>query len=156
VLICLVVAPLLATFAASVWIVVGWDRPGSPFWPEPHMTMSEAVAINNLGEIVRLIKTEGQDPNRRWSIRRGMLGEAQTLTPLETAVAVRRIQAVHVLLREGAVVPSESRARNEMLCRAAESGDPEIVGLLLAASAPENTTVAGLAPRPACPPASTR
>lgn len=131
VLIVSAVAPLLLTFLASAWIVLGWAVGASPFWPDPRMTLSEAAGIGNAGEMVRLITMEHQDPNRAWPIRAGILGAAQTATPLEAAVAIRRIELIPVLLRHGAVVPERGAARAALICRAVAAAAPDIVEMLV-------------------------
>ena len=138
------VAPLLLTFLASAWIVLGWAAGASPFWPDPQMTLSEAAGIGNAGEVARLITVERQDPNRAWSVREGILGSAQTATPLEAAVAIRRIELIPVLLRHGAVVPESGAARAALICRAVAAAAPDIVEMLL-------NMGDGSDPRAACP-----
>jgi hypothetical protein len=125
-------APLLVTLAASTWIAVGWAIGASPFWRDPGLTMSEAAALSNAGEIVRLITVERRDPNRAWPVREGILGAAQTLTPLEAAVAIRRAELFPVLLQYGATVPSAGPARTTLICRAAAFTEPEIIDRLVA------------------------
>jgi hypothetical protein len=125
------VAPLLVTFLASSWVVLGWVAGGSPFWPDPMLTLSEAAGVGNAGEVVRLITVEHQDPNRAWPVREGILGLPQTVTPLEAAVAIRRIELVRVLLRHGAVVPETGPARAALICRAMSANAPDIAAMFL-------------------------
>ena len=127
-----IAAPLLVTFAASTWITVGWASGAAPFWRDPNLTMSEAAALSNAGEIVRLITVQRQDPNRAWPVREGILGAAQTLTPLEAAVAIRRAELIPVLLHYGAAVPNAGPARTALICRAAAFLEPEIIDRLVA------------------------
>jgi hypothetical protein len=126
------VAPLLLTFVASAWIAVGWAAGASPFWSDPSMNMSEAAGLGNAGEVVRLIAEEHQDPNRVWPVREGILGAAQAVTPLEAAVSIRRIELIHVLVREGAVIPASGPERTALICRALAARAPEVVDFLLA------------------------
>jgi hypothetical protein len=141
------IAPLLLAFLGSVWAVVGWTAGASPFWPDPMMTISEAAALANAGEVVRLIEVEHQDPNRAWPVRDGILGSARTVTPLEAAVSIRRAQMVQVLLREGATL-SDAPTRAALICRAADSGASDVVELLV-------KTADGSDPRADCPRSST-
>ena len=141
------VAPLLIVFAASLWTIVGWAAGASPFWPEPGLTVAEAAALGNAGEVARLIEVEHQDPNRAWPVREGILGTSRTVTPLEAAVSVRRAGVVQVLLREGAS-PSSATVRAALICRAAASGAADVVNLLL-------KTADGSDPRADCPRSST-
>jgi hypothetical protein len=141
------IAPLLLAFLGSAWAVVGWASGASPFWSDPMMSISEAAALGNAGEVVRLIEIEHQDPNRAWPVREGILGAARTVTPLEAAVSIRRAQMVQVLLREGATL-ADAPARTALICRAADSGASDVVELLL-------KTADGSDPRANCPRAST-
>ena len=138
------VAPLLLTFLASAWTVLGWAAGASPFWPDPQMTLSEAAGIGNAGEVVRLITVEQQDPNRAWPVREGILGPSQTATPLEAAFAIRRIELIPVLLRHGAVVPESGAARAALVCWAVAAVAPDIVEMLLTMGDRSD-------PRAACP-----
>jgi hypothetical protein len=137
------VAPLLIAVVASAWIVVGWAAGGSPFWPDPQLTLSEAAGLGNAGEVVRLITIEGRDPNRAWPVREDILGPAQEITPLEAAVAIRRTELIPVLLRHGAVLPERGEQRTALICRAQAAVAPAIVELLL-------KTGDGSDPRAAC------
>ena len=125
------VAPLLVVFLGSAWAVIGWIAGTSPFWPDPHMTLSEAAGLGNAGEVVRLITLERKDPNRVWPVREGILGAAQDITPVEAAVAGRRNDLIQVLLRYGASVPEHGTARTHLICRAVDARAPEIVDMLL-------------------------
>jgi hypothetical protein len=124
-------APALAALAVSAWMVVGWASGDRPFWADPRMTVSEAAGLASSGEVVRLITHEHQDPSQAWSVREGILGVAQTVTPLEAAVAVRRFEMVRVLLDLGAR-PRSAAERLALICRAAETGVQPIVDALLA------------------------
>lgn len=73
-----------------------------PFWPWERLTLSEAAALRDAGEVSRLL-AEGQDPNRRYEVRRGFLKSgALHITPMEAAVAARRPEIVQLLLDGGA------------------------------------------------------
>lgn len=123
--------PVLAALVASAWMVIGWASGGNPFWADPHMTVSEAAGLASSGEVVRLIKQKHQDPSQAWPVREGILGVAQTVTPLEAAVAVRRFEMVRVLLDLGAR-PRSATERLALICRAAETEVQPIVDALLA------------------------
>lgn len=123
--------PALAALAMSAWVAIGWASGGDPFWADPHMTVSEAAGLASSGEVVRLVKNERQDPSQAWSVRAGILGVAQTVTPLEAAVAGRRFEMVRVLLDLGAR-PRSAGERLALICRAVESQVQPIVEALLA------------------------
>jgi hypothetical protein len=120
----------LAACACSVLVVVGWVVGAAPFWPVTNVTLSEAAALKDAGEVVRLITREHHDPNRAWPIREGVLGPAREMTPLEAAVTIRRLQMVRVLLRYGAVLPAGER-RVALICAAVTADAPDIVEFLL-------------------------
>ena len=143
------VAPTLIAFAAAVWSVAGWASGAGPFWPQPTLTLSEAAGLNNAGEVVRLITVEGQDPNRAWPVRDGILGDAKRVTPMEAAISIRRIELIRILMREGAIIPEHGVERAALICRAVAAGDGEIVDLLLATGDRSD-------PRATCAPPSTR
>lgn len=147
VLIVAAVAPLLLTFLASVWIVVGWAAGAAPFWPDPQLTLSEAAGLGNAGEVVRLITLERKDPNRSWPVREGILGSARAATPLEAALASRHVALIPALLRHGAVVPASGAARAWLRCLAVDAGAPEVVEMLTNTGDPSD-------PRSPCTPPS--
>jgi hypothetical protein len=77
-----------------------------PFWPIEQQTLSEAVASRDFGEVARLL-AEGQDPNARYAIRAGLVGEqAVEMTPLEAAAAADLRELVPMLVYAGAVAPT--------------------------------------------------
>ena len=137
-------APLLAACAASLWIAVGWAVGASPFWSDPSLTVSEAAGLGNAGEVVRLIVVEGQDPNRAWPVREGIIDVARTMTPLEATVAIRRQELIPVLLTYGASAPDAGPARTALICGAAAIAERTIVDRLVASGD-------GSDPRATCP-----
>jgi hypothetical protein len=140
-----IVAPLLVVFLGSLSIVVGALVGWKPFWPEPAMNVSEAAGVSNAGEVVRLIVVEGQDPNRAWPVRAGMLGSAPvTLTPLDAAIVIRREELVPLLVRHGVRLPESPAERTALICRAMAFEAAAIVELLL-------KTGDGSDPRDTCP-----
>lgn len=104
-----VAAPPAAACAVALLLLAGWAVGWHPFWPTPDVTLSEAAAVRDDAEVVRLIE-QGHDPSRRWAVRSGIIdGDGHLLTPLEAAVMIRRLQTVELLLREGAVLTAEQR-----------------------------------------------
>jgi hypothetical protein len=125
-------SPLVAAVVLALVVVAGWIAGVHPFWPTPDMTVSEAAAIRDAGEVYRLVVYERQDPNRQWRVRGGMLTEWDTeMTPLEAGVRAGRPEIVRILLEHGTSV-GDAAARAALVCRAVESGDPEVIDLLLA------------------------
>ena len=101
-----VALPGLALVVATVvWLVMAVaDR--HPFWRIEQQTLSEAVAARDFGEVGRLL-AEGQDPNARYAIRAGLLGDAAVeMTPLEAAEAADLRELLPMLVYAGAIVPA--------------------------------------------------
>jgi hypothetical protein len=90
--------------ATVLWLLMAAvDR--HPFWRVEPMTLSEAVAARDFGEVARLLAS-GRDPNARYAIRAGMIGRAaRELTPMETAVAAGREEMMSILSYAGAHQP---------------------------------------------------
>ena len=119
--------PALAAVAVSAAVVVMAVTDGSPpFWNGGSLTLSEAAALHDQGELVRLIAA-GSDPNQVYALRPGVLA-VRALTPLEAAVGARRPEMVELLMRHGATV--ESTARRRLHCFATETGDVNVVQAL--------------------------
>jgi hypothetical protein len=103
----LAVSPLLPVVAASFWSAAGWGLGADPFWKpaQPPLNVAEAAATGDLGEIVRLITLEQQNPNAEWPLRAGLDVGPATMTPMQAAIAARQNDAVAVLLRHGGIAP---------------------------------------------------
>ena len=91
--VCAALPALIATVVAAA----------SPlFWKGGSLTLSEAAALRDGGEVVRQIAA-GADPNAIYPLRPGVLA-ASSLTPLEAAVGARRAEIVQLLVLHGARV----------------------------------------------------
>jgi len=140
-------APLVSTFLLAGFVVAGWAAGLHPFWPTPAITLSEAAAIRDAGELYRLLVFEHADPNRPWPVRAGMDGaESHNVLPLEMAVRVRRPEIVRILLDHGATV-GDPASRTRLICIAVAAKDPDVLSALLA-------TADGSDPRATCPSSS--
>jgi hypothetical protein len=96
--------PLVLTLARLVMLAAALVG-GHPFWQFRPMNLSEAAAVRDGGEIVRLIAA-GHDPNKAYPVRPGYLSsDTVTVTPVEAAMAVRRGEIVSLLIDEGATPP---------------------------------------------------
>ena len=126
----LVAAPPLATVVGSLVIAFGWLAGGQPFWSVTDLTLAEAVATRDAGEVTRLIEREHVDPNRAWPVRAGLLGDVRTATPLEAAVLARRAEMASLLLRLGAAVP-DGTPRSALICLAVSAAAPDVATVLL-------------------------
>jgi hypothetical protein len=81
-----------------------------PFWPIQPLTLSEAAALRDAGEVARLL-ADGVDPNARYPIRAGFLASnAVVMTPVEAAQMADRPEIVKILIYAGATPPSMSAA----------------------------------------------
>ena len=91
--------------AAGLAVALGLAAFGRhPMWPHEPGNLSEAAAVRDVAEIVRLIES-GENPNITRNIRAGLLREmAVRLRPLEAAVASKDPYTVSVLLANGAAV----------------------------------------------------
>jgi len=119
--------PALAAVAVSAAIVVMPVTDGSPpFWNGGSLTLSEAAALHDQGELVRLIAS-GSDPNQVYALRPDVLA-VRALTPLEAAVGARRPEMVDLLVRHGATV--EPTAWRRLRCFATQTGDADVVQAL--------------------------
>lgn len=120
-----VAGPPLAVVAATLWILVAGAFGFHAAWPIVEMTLPEAAALKDAAVVVQLIE-RGADPNRPASVRAGIFkGEALTLTPLQSAVATRRLEMVTLLVSNGAAPDAEERL--VLACFARESDAPDIV-----------------------------
>lgn len=110
-----------AWFAALPAIIVAlgcvWSlsaaalRPDGGLWPPDGVTLAEAAAINNSGEVARLVST-GADPNRRTTVRGGILTDASLkLTPIEAAVWARNEPVARQLVELGVVMDKSTVRR---------------------------------------------
>jgi len=126
------VAPLAVPLMLAVVVVAGWAVDVHPFWSTPDVTLSEAAAIRDAGELYRLLVYEHQDPNRPWPVRAGMDGtEPDNVLPLEMAVRVKRAEIVRILLDHGATV-GDAAARTRLICIAVTTNERDVLDALLA------------------------
>jgi hypothetical protein len=79
-----------------------------PLWQRPELNLSEAAAVRDAAEIVRLIEERSEDPDTVREVRPGLLAEqAVRVTPLEAAVAARDVEIARVLLVNGAAMDAD-------------------------------------------------
>jgi hypothetical protein len=95
--------PSLACIACAVALVVLATATGYyPFGAPADLTLSEAAALRDNLEMTRQLR-HGADPNRRASVRRDIVRSTPLeMTPLESAVAIRRAEVMELLVRNGA------------------------------------------------------
>ena len=117
-------APPLVALAINVAILIPGAAGGTPpFWRGGALTLSEAAALHDQGELVRLIAA-GSDPNARYALRPGVLA-ARSLTPLEAAVGARRAEVVDLLMLHGATMDANNWTR--LHCLAIQTGASDMV-----------------------------
>lgn len=89
-------------FGASGAVALVTGRP--LIWPPASLTLSEAVALRDRGEVARQIML-GADPNRRYPTNDVFReDEYVALTPLEAAIITREPYMVGLVLDYGALV----------------------------------------------------
>ena len=94
------------------------------------VTLPEAAALRDRAEILRQIRA-GADPNRPARVRPGFVrGTEYVLTPLQAAVAARRLDVVEILVTQGAVI--NMRNMPGLLCFAERVGAVNVLAYLRA------------------------
>jgi ankyrin repeat protein len=110
---------ILATTAMLLGLPFGVD----PLWQVETLTLPEAAALRDNGEVVRLIDL-GEDPNSAGPVRQNFLrNDAQVVTPLEAAVGARRGDMVELLLQNGAVIDAAMWTRLICFAEVVDAGD---------------------------------
>jgi len=116
---------LVLTLVVVVGPAVGFD----PLWYAEPVTLPEAAALRDNGEIVRLIQ-QGADPNAAGVVRAGLIkSNAITLTPLEAAVGIRRADTTALLLDRGATM--DGAAWTRLVCFARQEHATDVEALLM-------------------------
>ncbi len=96
--------PATLLIVATAVMLVGLPFGLDPLWRVEPLTLAEAAALRDNGEVVRLIRS-GEDPNRPTLVRAEVLGDHEvTVTPLEAAVGIDRADIIQVLLENGATL----------------------------------------------------
>jgi hypothetical protein len=110
---------ILGTAGLLAGIPFGVD----PVWAVEPVTLPEAAALHDNGEVVRLIM-RGDDPNRAGTVRANFVRtEPAVLTPLEAAVAIRRADMVQVLLDNGASLDAGTWTRLFCFATVVDAGE---------------------------------
>ena len=115
---------LVATAIMLAGLPFGWD----PLWAVEPLTLSEAAALRDNGEVVRLIQS-GSDVNAKSIVRADVFSsQTLTMTPLEAAVAAERADMVELLFEQGARPDPQQWTR--LMCLAASVEADDVRGLL--------------------------
>jgi len=96
------------------------------FWQGGPLTLAEAAALRDQGEVARLIEA-GADPNAEYALRPDVLA-VNRATPLEAAVLARRPEIVRLLMHEGAAM--DERSWRHLHCIAAEIGQEDVAAAI--------------------------
>ena len=125
---------ILATAGMLLGLPFGFD----PLWRVESLTLAEAAALRDNGEVVRLIQG-GEDPNKPGTVRAELLrNDAQVVTPLEAAVGIDRPDMVETLLENGAVL--DAATWTHLMCFAASIEADEAIGFLEQRRPPDAST----------------
>jgi hypothetical protein len=100
-----------------------------PRWPDVALNLSEATAVRDHAEVVRLLE-RGDDPNARRPVRPGLVGNEATVdaAPVEAAVSIRRPELIALLFDHGASLSPEDWRR--LRCSAAAREYDDVVEAL--------------------------
>ena len=99
---CALGLPGVLLIVATAAMLVGLPFGADPLWAVEPITLSEAAALRDNGEVVRLIEL-GADVNGTSAVRPNILTEhSLVVTPIEAAVAAERADMVELLLEQGA------------------------------------------------------
>ena len=111
----------LATALMLIGLPFGLD----PLWRVEPLTLAEAAALRDNGEVVRLIEA-GADPNAPATVRAEFLrNDALTVTPLEAAVGSDRVDIAQVLLDHGARLDAATWTRLMCFATAIEADESQ-------------------------------
>lgn len=99
---------LAVLFGISGGAALGAGKP--LIWAPVETTLSQATALRDQGEVIRLIML-GTDPNRRYLVDSVFRpGETVMLTPLEAAVITRELHMVELVADYGGAVGDNNAA----------------------------------------------
>ncbi|MBM3776811.1 MAG: hypothetical protein FJW23_01055 [Acidimicrobiia bacterium] len=97
--------PALLVVTMLIWLALACTG-AHPLWQVEPLTLPEAAARRDAGEVARLLE-EGWDPNARYPVRSGFLtAEAVELTPIEAARAADRPE-IELILEYAGATPVE-------------------------------------------------
>jgi hypothetical protein len=114
---------ILATALMLAGLPFGVD----PLWRVEPLTLAEAAALRDNGEVVRLIQG-GEDPNNAGTVRAELLrNDPLTVTPLEAAVGIDRPDMIEVLLEHGAVMDAATWTKLMCFATAIEADEARAV-----------------------------
>jgi len=120
-----VAVPGVVLIVATALMLVGLPLGVDPLWRVEPLTLAEAAALRDNGEVVRLIEA-GADPNAASTVRAEFLhNNPLTVTPLEAAVGADRVDMVEVLLDHGAALDAATWTRLMCFATAIEADESQ-------------------------------
>lgn len=123
-----VAGPALLLAALEAAFLVGGLADAQIRWPVYTLNLAEATAVRDTAEVARQLE-DGADPNRRVTVRAGLLARGPVAsTPLEAAVFIRRTELIRLLHQHGARLDPD--AWNHATCYASRLELGEIVAAL--------------------------
>lgn len=124
----MVALPGALLIVATAIMLAGLPFGRDPLWAVEPLTLSEAAALRDNGEVVRLIHS-GSDVNAKSIVRADVFSDQSlTMTPLEAAVAAERADMVELLLEQGARPDAGQWTR--LMCFAASVEADDVRALL--------------------------
>jgi hypothetical protein len=120
--------PSLA-WTAAVAVSIALSAAGvSLLDPDPPLSLTEAAALQDQAEVHRLVR-RGHDPNASYVVRRDLLrSRPYVMTPLEGAVAERRVDMVRLLVDLGARI--DDHTFPSLWCFAQGRHDGDVIALI--------------------------
>lgn len=101
-LMCALGLPGVLLIAGTTAMLIGLPFGADPLWSVEPVTLSEAAALRDNGEVVRLIES-GANVNATSPVRPDIFSaQSLVMTPIEAAVAAERADMVELLLEQGA------------------------------------------------------
>ena|SRR5438094_894493 len=120
--------PGLLLLGIALLVFVAALAGAGPLWPDERLTVSEAAAMHDDADLLRLIG-EGADLNGPAPVRGDLLThDPITLTPLEAVVGAREAQTLKLLLERGARLDDSNWVR--LVCFAQRLETEEVVSML--------------------------
>lgn len=115
-------AIVIAAVEAVVLVIALFGN--HPRWPDMQLNLSEASAVRDHAEVVRLLRA-GESPDARRPVRPGLVGNDAVVeaTPLEAAVSIRRTEVVNLLFEYGLRPSSAEWRRIRCAAQALDYGD---------------------------------
>ena len=120
--------PGVLLVVATVVVAVSTALAGGPLSAGDRVTLAEAAALQDLGEIVRQVR-RGTDPRQPARVRAGIIRDVTMIvTPIEAAVIEGRADAMQLLFEQGVTV--DRRTAAGLWCLAAGRNDPFVLRVL--------------------------